>query len=81
MDLDSTAYLKSYDLLLSFQFIYTGGFYPRHFKISPDGLTLLVALQDANLVEVYSIDQESGRLTKIEDVVSNNAPNMVLFLS
>ena len=39
-----------------------------------------MAFQDANLIEVYGIDQESGRLTKIEDMVSNNSPTIVVFL-
>ena len=39
-----------------------------------------MAFQDANLVEAYGIDQESGRLAKIEDMVSNNSPTVVAFL-
>ena len=39
-----------------------------------------MAFQDANLIEVYGIDQESGRLTKIEDMVYNNSPTIVVFL-
>ena len=44
-------------------------------------LYVQVALQNANFIEVFSIDQETGRLTKTEEAVSNNSPTIIVFLS
>ena len=51
----------------------TQGKTPRNFVISPDGRFLLVANQDSSTVVVFSIDQQTGKLTatgEVEDVPS-----------
>lgn len=37
--------------------------HPRHFFITPDGRYLLAACRDGHCVQVFAIDEESGRLT------------------
>lgn len=39
------------------------GIHPRNFCITPNGKFLLCACRDSNVIEVYSIDSESGSLT------------------
>ena len=51
-----------------------------NFKFQYDfSITLQLANQE-NFIEVFSIDQESGRVTKIDEVESANTPTLVVFL-
>jgi 6-phosphogluconolactonase len=58
----------------------TGGKFPRHFAISPDGKAVLVANQDSGHVRVFGRDVESGALTDTGQVVDVPAPNYIRFL-
>jgi 6-phosphogluconolactonase len=58
----------------------TGGKFPRHFAISPDGKAVLVANQDSGHVRIFGRDVESGELTDTGQVVEVPAPNCIRFL-
>lgn len=58
----------------------TGGKFPRHFAISPDGKAVLVANQDSGHVRVFGRDVETGELTQTDVVVEVPAPNYIRFL-
>ena len=58
----------------------TGGEFPRHFAISPEGDYLLVANQDSNEVNVFHRDTQSGRLKESAHSVKVPTPNFVRFL-
>lgn len=42
----------------------TTGIHPRNFCITPDGKLLLAACRDSDEIEIYSIDQATGALTR-----------------
>ncbi|MBR2352578.1 MAG: lactonase family protein [Alistipes sp.] len=58
----------------------TGG-HPRHFALSIDGGSLIVACRDSNSVELYPIDPTSGALGDCIDKVEVSNPVFVLPLS
>lgn len=61
---------------------YMGGLNPRHFTIHPSGKFMAVALQDTNQIEIYCLDQETGRIqTKLQQLDTIDEPAVVLFLN
>lgn len=58
----------------------TGGKFPRHFAISPDGKAVIVANQDSGHLRVFARDVESGELTMTDEVVEIPAPNYIRFI-
>ena len=58
----------------------TGGKFPRHFSITPDGQAVIVANQDSGHVRVFSRDVESGDIEMTEEIVEIPAPNYIRFL-
>ena len=58
----------------------TGGKFPRHFAITPDGKAVLVANQDSGHVRVFARDVESGELAMTDEIVEIPAPNYIRFL-
>ena len=59
---------------------YVGGPNPRHFKVHPSGEFLLVALQDAGQIEMYTIDSATGLITFKDSKESPNNPTIIAFL-
>ena len=51
---------------------------PRHFAIDPSGSYCLVACQDGNRIEVYTIDLVNGRLSATAQALSVSLPVCVL---
>ncbi|MEM9652871.1 MAG: lactonase family protein [Actinomycetota bacterium] len=58
----------------------TGGKFPRHFAITPDGKGVLVANQDSGHLRYFTRDVETGALSLTEEVVEIPAPNYIRFL-
>ncbi|WP_321893632.1 lactonase family protein [Paraburkholderia tropica] len=50
---------------------------PRSFAISPDDLHLVCAGQDSDMVGVYSIDAENGRVSRLSQISVASKPNWV----
>jgi 6-phosphogluconolactonase len=61
--------------------VLTGGNWPRHFSIRPDGKFVVVALQLSNDLEVYRVGEADGSLEKAGQVQSENSPSFVTFYS
>ena len=59
---------------------YVGGPTPRHFKIHPSGAFLLVALQDAEMLEMYTIDPSTGLITFKDSKPSPNKPTIIALM-
>lgn len=59
----------------------TLGTWPRHFGIDPSGKVLLCADQFKDLIEVLAIDEQSGKLERIQTVDCKNSPSCVIFKS
>ncbi len=57
----------------------TGG-HPRNFTLSPDGSLMLVAARDADAVEIYAIDKETGLPTATGRNISVPRPVCVKFI-
>lgn len=57
----------------------TGGKFPRHFSISPDGKAVLVANQDSGHIRVFARDVDSGELKMTDEVLEIPAPNYIRF--
>jgi len=55
------------------------GTWPRHFNIHPSGKALLCADQFKNLIEVFYIDDYTGKLRKVQEVDCKNSPSCVIF--
>ena len=53
--------------------------HPRNFAITPNGKLLLVASRDENKIEIYSIDQETGLLSNINNDIEVRKPVCVQF--
>lgn len=53
--------------------------HPRNFAITPNGKFLLVAGRDDNVVEVYSIDKETGLLTNTNQDIAIDKPVCIKF--
>jgi 6-phosphogluconolactonase len=58
----------------------TGGKFPRHFAITPDGRALIVANQDSGHIRVFSRDIDSGSLTMTDVIHEVPAPNYIRFV-
>lgn len=58
----------------------TGGRFPRHFAITPDGKAVVVANQDSGHVRVFARDVETGLLTMTDEIQDIAAPNYIRFL-
>ncbi|MFA6360979.1 MAG: beta-propeller fold lactonase family protein, partial [Dysgonamonadaceae bacterium] len=53
--------------------------HPRNFAITPNGKFLLVAGRDDNVIQVYSIDKETGLLTDTHQDIVINKPVCIKF--
>jgi 6-phosphogluconolactonase len=58
----------------------TGGKFPRHFAITPDGRALIVANQDSGYIRVLARDVETGALEMTDEKYDIPAPNYIRFL-
>jgi 6-phosphogluconolactonase len=58
----------------------TGGKFPRHFAITPDGKAVIVANQDSGFVRVLARDVETGALEMTDELYEVPAPNYIRFL-
>lgn len=58
----------------------TGGRFPRHFAISPDGTSVVVANQDSGHIRLLERDPETGLLDPTDVVHDVAAPNYIRFL-
>ena len=56
-----------------------GGAAPRHFGLSPDGLWLICGHHESDTLCSFSIDPDSGRLTRIPGTVAVPSPVCVVF--
>lgn len=59
----------------------TGGKFPRHFAISPDGKAVIVANQDSGHIRVFDRDVETGDLTMTDEIYDIAAPNYIRFVN
>ncbi|RBW47959.1 hypothetical protein DS885_00490 [Psychromonas sp. B3M02] len=57
----------------------TGGKFPRHFAITPDGAAVIVSNQDSGNIRVFSRDLETGLLTMTDQSFAISAPNYIRF--
>ena len=53
--------------------------HPRNFAITPNGKFMLVAGRDDNVIEVYSIDKQSGLLTNTHQDIAIDKPVCIKF--
>ena len=53
--------------------------HPRNFVITPNGNFLLVAGRDDNVIQVYSVDKETGLLTDIDQDIEIDKPVCIKF--
>ena len=58
----------------------TGGRFPRHFAITPDGHAVIVANQDSGFIRVLARDVETGALQMTDEVFEIPAPNYIRFV-
>jgi len=56
------------------------GTHPRNICITPNGKFLLAACRDSNMIETYSIDQNSGLLTNIKKDIEIDMPICLKFI-
>ncbi len=54
---------------------------PRNFIVTPNGKYLLVANQNSNNIQVFTIDRQTGLLTDTEKQISINKPVCIKFVS
>jgi 6-phosphogluconolactonase len=59
----------------------TGGKFPRHFAITPDGKAVIVANQESGHIRVFARDVETGALEMTEEISSIPAPNYIRFVT
>lgn len=59
----------------------TGGKFPRHFAITPDGRAVIVANQDSGHVRVLARNVETGLLTMTDEIFEIPAPNYIRFIN
>lgn len=57
------------------------GIHPRNFIITPNGKQLLVACRDSNVIQIYSINQETGLLEDMFKNISLDMPVCLKFIS
>ena len=55
------------------------GTWPRHFNIDPSGKVLLCADQFVNSIEVFYVDDHTGKVEKVEEVECSNSPSCIVF--
>ena len=55
--------------------------HPRNFAITPNGKFMLVAGRDDNVIEVYSIDKQSGLLTNTHQDIAIDKPVCIKFVA
>ena len=67
-------------ILALIQHISVQGQTPRNFNISPDGKYLIVANQNSHNVVLFTIDQQTGKLTATGSSVQVSVPTCVKFL-
>jgi 6-phosphogluconolactonase len=53
---------------------------PRHFAIDPTGRWLIAANQQSDTLAVFSIDQNTGRLTPVGPLTSVGSPVNIFFM-
>ena len=58
----------------------TGGKFPRHFAITPDGKAVIVANQDSGHIRVFNRDIDSGDLQMTTEIQQIPAPNYIRFV-
>jgi len=59
----------------------TGGNFPRHFTITPDGKAIVVANQDSGHIRVLARNVETGELTMTDEIFDIPAPNYLRFVN
>lgn len=59
----------------------TGGKFPRHFSITPDGKAVIAANQDSGHIRVFSRDVETGELDMTDEIFDIPAPNYIRFVN
>ena len=59
----------------------TGGKFPRHFAITPDGRAVIVANQDSGHVRVFARDVETGALQDTGEICQIPAPCYIRFVN
>lgn len=59
----------------------TGGLHPRGFGLTPDGTRLLVANQQSDNLVAFSLDQSTGRMTRMDAVTPLPSPTCIRFLA
>jgi 6-phosphogluconolactonase len=59
----------------------TGGKFPRHFAITPDGKAVIVANQDSGHIRVFARDVASGDLSMTDVIHEIPAPNYIRFVN
>ncbi len=57
------------------------GIHPRNFAITPNGKLLLVACRDSNVIQVFSIDQNTGQLENLYKDIAIDMPVCLKFAS
>ena len=62
------------------QYESTRGHTPRHFAIDPSGRWLIAANQQSGTLAVFSIDQNTGRLSPVGPLTSVGSPAAILFM-
>ena len=56
------------------------GIHPRNFNITPNGKLLLAASRDSNVIQVFSIDPQTGLLTDLHKDIRLSKPVCVKFI-
>jgi len=59
----------------------TGGKFPRHFAITPDGKAVVISNQDSGNIRVFSRDVETGKIEMTDEVFEIPAPNYIRFVN
>jgi 6-phosphogluconolactonase len=59
----------------------TGGKFPRHFSITPDGKAIIVSNQDSGNIRVFSRDIETGMIEMTDEIFDIPAPNYIRFVN
>ena len=59
----------------------TGGKFPRHFAITPDGKAIVVSNQDSGNLRIFSRDVATGEIAMTDEVFEIPAPNYIRFVN
>jgi len=62
------------------QYASTRGKTPRHFALDPTGRWLIAANQQSGTLAVFSIDQNTGRLSPVGPLTGVGSPAHILFM-